>query len=145
MLTTQRHRRLALLGVKASSRTFFLSGYKFLVFFGAKIQGGVLLKKLKRHHQVFHPILVTLFMVVFVNEVTIILLSSLFIFHFVSPILPCKWKTSYRKSCNLNDEKPITKLTKYVMSRARVIVIVVDYSYYVIKFLNMFCPSNAFE
>jgi hypothetical protein len=44
----------------------------------------------------------------------------LFIFHFVLPILPCKRKTSYRKSRNLSDEKPKTKLPKYVMSRAQV-------------------------
>ena len=46
-----------------------------------------------------------------------ILHDSLFIFQFVLPILPCKSKTSYRKSCSLSDEKPKTKLPKYMMSR----------------------------
>ena len=64
------------------------------------------------------PILVTSFLVVFGNEVTKILRSSLFVFHLVLPMLPCKWKTLYRKSCNLSDEKPKSKLPKYVMSRA---------------------------
>ena len=59
-------------------------------------------------------------MVVFGDEVTKILCNSLFIFHFVLPILPCKQKTLYRKSCNLSDEKPKTKLPKYVMSRAKI-------------------------
>ena len=66
----------------------------------------------------FHPILVTSFLVVFGNKVTKILRNSLFIFHFVLPILSCKRKTSYRKSCNLSDEKPKTMLPKYVMCRA---------------------------
>ena len=57
-------------------------------------------------------------MVVFGNEVTKILRNSLFIFHFVLPILPCKWKTLYRKSRNLSDEKTKMKLPKYVMSQA---------------------------
>ena len=34
------------------------------------------------------------------------------------PILPCKWKTSYRKSRNLSEKKPKTRFPKYVMSRA---------------------------
>ena len=41
----------------------------------------------------FHPILVTLFLVVFGKEVTKILRNSLFIFHFILPILPYKQKT----------------------------------------------------
>ena len=48
----------------------------------------------------FHPILVTWFLVIFGNEVTKIFRNSLFIFHFilpVLPVLPCKQKTSYRK------------------------------------------------
>ena len=49
----------------------------------------------------FHPILVAWFLVVFGDEVTKILCNSLFIFYFVLPVLPCKWKTSYRKSRNL--------------------------------------------
>ena len=44
----------------------------------------------------FHPILVTWFLVGFGNKVTKI--NSLFIFHFVMPVLPWKRKTSYRKS-----------------------------------------------
>ena len=49
----------------------------------------------------FHPILVTWFLVVFCDEVTKILrTSSLFIFHFVLPVLPFKRKTSCRKSRN---------------------------------------------
>ena len=48
----------------------------------------------------FHPILVTWFLVVFGDEVTKILCNSLFIFHFVLSVLPCKQKTSYRKSRN---------------------------------------------
>ena len=44
----------------------------------------------------------------------------LFIFHFVLPIFPWKWKTSYWKSHNLSDEKSKTKLPKYVMSLAKV-------------------------
>ena len=64
----------------------------------------------------FAPILVISFLVVFCAEVTKILGNSLFIFHLVWPILSCKWKTSYRKSRKLNDEKPKTKLSKYMMS-----------------------------
>ena len=61
----------------------------------------------------FHPILVTLFLVVLGDEVAKILRNSLFIFHFVLPILPCKQNTSYRKSRNLSDENPKThKVTK---------------------------------
>jgi hypothetical protein len=63
----------------------------------------------------FHAILVTSFLVVFGDKVTKILRNSLFIFHFVLPILPCKRKTSYRKSRNLSDEKQKTILPKYVM------------------------------
>ena len=48
----------------------------------------------------FHPILVTSFLVVFGDEVTKILRNSFFIFHFVLSVLPCKRKTSYRKSGN---------------------------------------------
>ena len=68
----------------------------------------------------FHPILVTLFLVCFSKSMnfTKILRDSLFIFFFILPILPCKWKTSYRKSRHLSDEKPKTKLPKYEMSRA---------------------------
>ena len=40
-------------------------------------------------------------LVVFGNEVTKISCNSLFIFHFVFPILPCKRKTLFRKSHNL--------------------------------------------
>ena len=69
----------------------------------------------------FHLILVTSFLVVFCDEVTKILRNSLFIFHFVLPILACKRKTLYRKSRNLSDEKPKTKLPKYVMSRTTVL------------------------
>ena len=65
----------------------------------------------------FHPTLVTSFLVVFGDKVTKILRNSLFIFHFVLPILPCKRKTLHRKSRNLSDEKPKSKLPKYVMSR----------------------------
>ena len=68
----------------------------------------------------FHSILVNSFLVVFGDKVTKMLCNSLFIFHFVLPILPCKRKTSYRKSHNLSDEKPKTKLPKYMMSRAMV-------------------------
>ena len=59
----------------------------------------------------FHPILVTWFLFFFGDEVTKILRNSLFIFYFllffifILPVLPCKPKTSYRKSCNLSDEK----------------------------------------
>ena len=66
----------------------------------------------------FHPILITWFLVVFVDEVAKILRNSLFIFHLILPILPCKGKTLYIKSWNLSDEKPKTKLPKCVMSRA---------------------------
>ena len=65
----------------------------------------------------FHPILVTSFLVVLGGKITKILHNSLFIFHFVLPILPCKHKTLYRKSHNLSDKKSKTKLPKYVMSR----------------------------
>ena len=41
---------------------------------------------------------------VFGDEVTKILCNSLFIFHFVLPILPCKRKISYRKSRNISDK-----------------------------------------
>ena len=44
--------------------------------------------------------------------------NSLFIFYFVLPILPWKRKTLYKKTRNLSDEKPKTKLPKYVMSQA---------------------------
>ena len=67
---------------------------------------------------VFHPILLISFLVVFSDKVIKISCNSLFIFHFVLPILPCKRKTSYRKSRNLSDEKPKMKLPKYVMSQA---------------------------
>ena len=67
----------------------------------------------------FHPILVTLFLVVFGNKVTRILCNSFCIFHLVLPILASEQKT-YRKSHNLRDEKPNTKLSKYEMSRALV-------------------------
>ena len=60
----------------------------------------------------FHPILVTSFLVVFGKEVTKILCNSLFIFHFVLPIFPCKQKRLYRKSRNLTDEKPKNEVTK---------------------------------
>ena len=49
---------------------------------------------------------------VFGDEVTKILRNSLFIFHFVLPILPCKRNTSDRKSRNLSDEKPKNEVTK---------------------------------
>ena len=68
----------------------------------------------------FHPILVTLFLVAFGDEVIKILHDSLFLFHF---ILPWQWKTLYRKSRNLSDEKPKTKLPKYVMSRAKFMIL----------------------
>ena len=45
------------------------------------------------------------FLVVFGDEVTKILRYSLFIFHFVLPVLPCKRKTLYRKSRNKSIEK----------------------------------------
>ena len=48
----------------------------------------------------FHPILVTWFLVVFGDGVTKILCDTLFIFHFVLPILPCKQKALYRKLRN---------------------------------------------
>ena len=67
----------------------------------------------------FHPILVTSFLVVFGNKVTRILCNSFCIFHLVLPILASEQKT-YRKSHNLRDEKPNTKLSKYEMSRALV-------------------------
>ena len=51
-------------------------------------------------------------MVVFGDEVTKILRNSLFIFHFILPILPYKRKTSYRKSRNLSDEKTKNEVTK---------------------------------
>ena len=66
----------------------------------------------------FHPILVTSFLVVFSNAVTKILCNGLLIFHFVLSFLPFKRKTSYRKSHNPSEEKPKTKLPKYVMSQA---------------------------
>ena len=47
-----------------------------------------------------------------------VLRNSLFIFYFLLSILPCKWKTLYRKSRNQSDKKPKTKLPKYVMSWA---------------------------
>ena len=52
----------------------------------------------------FHPILVTLFLVVFGNEVTKILGNSLFAF--------------FTEQGNQNDEKPKTKLPNFVMSQA---------------------------
>ena len=67
----------------------------------------------------FHPILVTWFLVVLGDEVTKVLPNSLFIFYFVLPVLPvlpCKWKMSYRKSSNLT-KLPKIKLPQYVMSR----------------------------
>ena len=67
-----------------------------------------------------NPILVTSFLVVLGHEVTKILCNSLFTFHFTWPKLPYKRKTSYRKSHNISDEKPKTKLPKYVMSRAKI-------------------------
>ena len=66
------------------------------------------------------------FSVVFCDEVTKILRYSLFVFHFILPILPCKRKTLYRKSCNLSDEKPKTELPNMwwakPMSRNKVIL-----------------------
>jgi hypothetical protein len=58
-------------------------------------------------HLNFKPILVTSFLVVIK-----ILHNSLFIFHFVLPILPCKWKTLNSKSSNQSDEKPKNEVTK---------------------------------
>ena len=46
----------------------------------------------------FHPILVTSLLVVFGNEVTKILCKSLFIFHFVLPMLPCNRKKLHRNT-----------------------------------------------
>ena len=62
--------------------------------------------------------MVTSFLVVFDDKVSKILRNSLFIFHFVLPILPCKRKTWYRKSRNPSDGKK-TNLPKNVMSRAK--------------------------
>ena len=47
-----------------------------------------------------------LVLVVFGDEITKILRNSLFIFHFVLPVSPCKRKTLFRKFHNLSDEKP---------------------------------------
>ena len=101
----------------------------------------------------FHPILVTLFLVVFGDGVTKILCYSLFIFHFVLPSFPWEKKTSYRKSCNLSDEKPKTKLPKYVMSRAdiyqittvfgmtRSSILITDNLFWSLQ--NFLCHTNA--
>ena len=62
--------------------------------------------------------MVTSFLIAFGDKVTKILRNNLFTFHFVLHILPCKWKTWYRKSCNLSDEKTKNEVTKYVMSQA---------------------------
>ena len=67
--------------------------YSFRLFLSKTIW----LNKVFRFCMLFHPILVSWFLVVFGNQVKKILRKSLFIFHLV---LPCKWKTSYRKSCN---------------------------------------------
>ena len=77
----------------------------------------------------FHPILVTSFLVVFSNAVTKILCNGLLIFHFVLSFLPFKRKTSYRKSHNPSEEKPKTKLPKYVMSQADCFWRLYDISY----------------
>ena len=69
--------------------------------------------------------------------------GSLFIFHFVLPILPCKWKTSYRKSCNLSDEKSKMKLLKYVMSQAILITWGSKELYYInLNFVTYMCTLN---
>ena len=78
----------------------------------------------------FQPILVTWILVVLGDKVTKILRNSLFIFHFILPILPCKRKTSYRKSRNLSDEKPKMKLPKYVMSRAINVIYCLNWCFY---------------
>ena len=41
-----------------------------------------------------------------------VLHNILFIFHFIWPVLPCKWKTSYRKSRYYSVEKPKKDVTK---------------------------------
>ena len=76
-----------------------------------------LLSKQARLLWAFHPIFVTWFLVVLGDKVTKILRNSLFIFHFVLPILPCKWKTLYRKSRNLSDKKAKTMLQKMWWAR----------------------------
>ena len=78
----------------------------------------------------FQPILVTSFLVVFSDEVTKILHNSLFIFHFVGPILPCKRKKSYRKSRHLSNKKPKMKLPKYVMSQAINAIFCLNWCFY---------------
>ena len=61
--------------------------------------------------------MVTLFLVVFGNEVTKILRNSVFIFHFALPIVP--WKGKHRTENRATyDEEPKKKLPKYVMSQA---------------------------
>ena len=57
----------------------------------------------------FHPILVTWFLIVFGDEVTKILRNSLFIFDF---------HIANGKHCTENHGTKVTKLPKYVMSRA---------------------------
>ena len=53
------------------------------------------------------------------DEVKKILRNSLFIFHFVLPVLPCKRKKIVQKITQVT-KKPKTKLPKYVMSWAKV-------------------------
>jgi hypothetical protein len=45
-------------------------------------------------------------------------LPNYYVVNSLFPILPYTRQTSYRKSCNLSEEKPKTNLPKYLMSRA---------------------------
>ena len=64
------------------------------------------------YEQFIPSILITSSLVLFGDKVTKILCNSLFMFHFVLPILPCKWKTLYRKSHNLTWWKTKNEVTK---------------------------------
>ena len=50
------------------------------------------------------------------------LCNSLFIFHFVLPVLPCKWKQHTKNHATKVTKKPKMKLPKYVMSRALIML-----------------------
>ena len=98
--------------------------YQILCELQCQIKYSLQLKKLLQHIKFLYLQLSVSFhfgslvLVVFGNKVTKILCNSLFILHLVLPILPWKRMKLYKRSCNLSDEKPKTKLSKYVMSRA---------------------------
>ena len=66
--------------------------------------------------------------------------NSLFIFHFVLPILPLERKTLFRKSRNLSDEKPKSKLPKYVMRRA---IVCVQICLFALNFVRVISLRNT--